>query len=109
MWCKKFTIVVPKCDKTGDPHVGSLIQVEVARKMAQEFGGVTTQEAFGGWVDANGKLIEEPVYLVWSYVMPTKLEDMRFFRRWANAYVQEKLQQDAVLSSVEHVEDVLFF
>lgn len=50
----QVTIIVPQA-------VESRVLDTVKTRAAKEFGGFTTTESHGGWIDSDGALIEEPV------------------------------------------------
>lgn len=107
MWYK-LTIVVPKLNTNKDGKTGGEVQTHVARELARSFGGVTTQEAQGGWVNKDGTLIEEPVFLVWCYVEDKDYITLNIVKHVLAKYVKETLHQDTVLTSVEEVGHVTF-
>ena len=106
MWYK-LTIVVPKTGNSGCSSTGVEVQTHVAYILANTFGGVTTQEAYGEWVDNNGTLIGESVFLVWCYVKDD-YTTLNIIKHELAAYVKKELLQDCVLTSVEEVKYVTF-
>lgn len=61
----KFTIGVGK-DKNGEGIAGiaaSAIAM-ICLAVADAFGGYTKTKGFGGWVDSNKNLVEEPVVII---------------------------------------------
>ena len=61
----KFTIGVGK-DKDGSSitEIAAPAIAMVCIAIADAFGGYTKTKGFGGWVDSNKKLVEEPVVII---------------------------------------------
>ncbi len=47
----------------------------IANRFAELFGGSTTTEAFGNWIDNGGNLVNEKVKIVSSYMTKNQLDD----------------------------------
>lgn len=60
-------IILPKNSNDGIPFGDSIVEnVEIA--LSKQFGGATSHDANGSWISDDGKLIREPVTIVYSHV-----------------------------------------
>jgi hypothetical protein len=94
------TLKVYVPDAADDTANGS-ITTAIKRRMADRFGGFTTIDAHGGWVNGNGKLIEEPVTII-QCEAPSDT-DKRVLERFVEArcmFVKRMSNEDAVLGVV---------
>ena len=108
----RITVTVPKnvneenARKIGarsDEQVGINALLYVKRGMATEFGGYTAHTADGGWVDNDGKLVEESVYIVESYVPDTVTPQVASSIAGAMAInVMYSMVQDAAMYTIDN-------
>ena len=72
------------------------------------FGGCTTFQAIGHWINKDGDRLDEKVTVLCSY-FPGKESASKLERIQALAnYVRTELDQDAVLYTIQSVETVVF-
>ena len=77
------------------------------RKMSKLFGGYTEVSATGGWVNEKGKVIQEPVGKVTSFITPEDYENNRSkFERYVES-IRKKYGQTSM--SLEFEGDLFFY
>ena len=76
----------------------------VEESMSRYFGGCTSVEAHGAWLDANGVLVREHVTIVYSYCEYAEYNGLLSLA----LAVKRALSQDSVLYTVESVNSVTF-
>ena len=88
---KRANLFIPRTDGSES------VKEHVVRQLSDMYGGATVDEDNTGmWVNGDGELIEDDVDIVFTYgdVDTSELEQLA-------GYVKEKLDEDAVLWSVE--------
>ena len=72
---------------------------EVKHSFSRVYGGFTMHEAFGGWVNPDGELVEERVTVVEAYTdHPTGDQEAY----WIARFVRSALYQDAAMYTVDN-------
>ena len=104
----KLTLVIPH---TADEAERQIWYRRACRGLSVLCGGFTAYEAVGGWVDEAGKLVTEPVTVVWATrsdvfppldfpILKAALTDLcRMLKR--------ELHQSCVYATIEHIGAVL--
>lgn len=86
----KVEIYVP-----AETEAQAAVANSVFKKFCEFFGGATMSIAKGGWVDADGVLIEDTIAIIHSYVTAINASVHKLVRQQAHQ-VQVSLDQDAV-------------
>ena len=99
MLLKNFIrVYVPTHDRDGKSltpeQVFEAVQ-RVERDLCERFGGCTTVNGHGAWVNPMGDIIHEPVAIVESY-HSVSYDDTVGFRYALACYLSEYLKQDGV-------------
>jgi hypothetical protein len=58
---REARINLPVADNSGKPL--DTVRDQLARALAESFGGFTLTRGRGGWINADGKLYDEPVHV----------------------------------------------
>ena len=73
----------------------------IQRLFANQFGGFTTYQAQGGWVDTNGNLVTEDVFIVKSACTAQKLKESTAWLHNLAARMAKAWKQEAVTLEVD--------
>lgn len=102
----KITIVVPQ--QTTNDEDPTSVRSFVEHRLSELFGGSTSVDAYGNWVDDKGILVEEPVWNVYSYATDRVNDDQAKEIRNIAEIVRDSLDQDCVLVTIEPVISIEF-
>ena len=100
-------LIIPWCavDKLGSSPgcECSQHQAKYLRKIADIAGGYTSYRGHGGWIDDNGKLVEEPVTIVDCNIsqFTRAYSDIAYAFRTLAKTIARELSQDCVFLSID--------
>jgi hypothetical protein len=105
----ELTLFVPSTKRDEPISVSQFKKIvqDAEKEMGKLFGGYTRTNTQGGWVDAGGELIEEPIATVTSF---TTVENFEKGKAQFEQYVKQirkKYNQDAI--SIEFEGDLYFY
>ncbi|MDD5219004.1 MAG: hypothetical protein PHV11_00350 [Candidatus Bipolaricaulis sp.] len=109
MW-HKLTIVVPKVGGSSNDGNAENTKEFVAKTLSSLFGGATIQDGQGVWVNEEGVLVKDDVWLVWAFADPTNgVTVLQDAAKTLGKFVKADLSQDTVMTSIEEVHSVTFW
>ncbi len=92
-------VYIPSISKSGRPCASAYYTDKVSKKFAILFGGFTTTQSIGGYVDTEGKLIQENVTLIKSFLPNLDNEtQLNLFRIASNLKVE--MEQESIALEV---------
>ena len=97
MFNTRVSITIPK--RTNDGIAKPEVTQVALETFARAFGGATSQEVQGAWMNAQGMLVHDDSILVYAYT--DDAQKAKGVAQGVALYVKDALQQEAVLFSVE--------
>lgn len=104
----KIEIYLPTKSK-GTKVLRKSYRKTIEAMVAEQFGGCTTVKGKGNWIDRNGLLISETVYVITAYCDETKTGNLaaRSFVRNLAMRVKFGLSQDCVLITIDNKSELI--
>ena len=106
----RISITVPTLTKNGDSVDNKHVLGAVVSSLANKFGGTTTTDGVGSWVNDQGTTITERVSIVSTLVDTDKHDQSEAiaYSEGVARHVRTELDQDCVLLTAETVDIVKF-